>query len=444
MRVRCQLMAAAVALLALVSLVTPLRLCAEVSSAALGGCCLASGSEAGDLVLVAPTNGATVRTHTPLQDSYLLLPAATRRSDAWFGSDVQRTKLAGTRPLATHPQKTLLAWRGGSAPYTVRVSKGGSHDAEVAVFANVMSMSCAIDNLEIGCAYRWSVECAAGRTEGSFCTSPDAPRLLRAGSRVAIDKVCHADVSNVRDMGGYIGLHGHRVRQGLLIRCAQLDRRNDASEMESLLSDESRAFFNDFLKVKTDIDLRGESKVEPLGPGVRLLSAEVHAYGYYSSADRPDYSMTSFKRILKTLTKRESYPVIFHCAAGQDRTGCVAYILGALLGIGEEHLAKDWEASVFHNAKGAFGFNAKGLDPAKGDSCNLDLFVRNLRTFGRQTMRENAEAWARRCGCTDADIERFRTIMLEDYDSGNSPQIGMVPGSVSGADAGGCGIGREV
>ena len=37
-----------------------------------------------------------------------------------------------------------------------------------------------------------------------------------------------------------------------------------------------------------------------------------------------------------------NYPIDFHCIAGQDRTGAVAFILNALLGVEEEELYLDW------------------------------------------------------------------------------------------------------
>lgn len=360
----------------------------------------------GTPAIVAPEIGATVEVQTDLQKGFLTLDAATRKSDAWFGSEEKRSELMGARPLNTHPRKVTLAWSGDGAPWTVTLRKDGSDDAPVAVWSNVADDHVTVDNLEVGCGYRWTVSGSAGSATGTFATEDVTPRFLRAGSRTAAEG--GPDVSNVRDMGGYVGLDGRRVRQGRLFRTGQLDR-----DGVSILSDETRAFFCDFLKVKTEIDLRGTLSASPLGAGVALVDAEVLSYAHYSNAEgAKSTTVTGFKALFAALSKEASYPAFFHCAAGQDRTGCIAYILGALLGVDESELVKDWEASVFHNAKGGFGF-ALSADYQAGDYYDLDVFVRGLRTFGKATMRENAEAWAKHCGCTDADIAAFRSLMLE-------------------------------
>lgn len=355
---------------------------------------------------VGPADGATVTVHTDLQKGFLTLDAATRKSDAWFGSEEKRSELMGARPLNTHPRKVTLAWSGEGAPWTVTLRKDGSDDAPVAVWSNVADDHVTVDNLEVGCGYRWTVSGSTGSATGTFATEDVTPRFLRAGSRTAAEG--GPDVSNVRDMGGYVGLDGRRVRQGRLFRTGQLDR-----DGVSILSDETRAFFCDVLKVRTDIDLRGTLSASPLGAGVALVDAEVLSYAHYSNAEgAKSTTVTGFKALFAALSKEASYPAFFHCAAGQDRTGCIAYILGALLGVDESELVKDWEASVFHNAKGGFGF-ALSADYQTGDYYDLDVFVRGLRTFGKATMRENAEAWAKHCGCTDVDIAAFRSLMLE-------------------------------
>ena len=45
------------------------------------------------------------------------------------------------------------------------------------------------------------------------------------------------------------------------------------------------------------------------------------------------------------LAKEESYPLVFHCAAGKDRTGIVAALVLDQLGVADEVIATDYALS---------------------------------------------------------------------------------------------------
>lgn len=45
-------------------------------------------------------------------------------------------------------------------------------------------------------------------------------------------------------------------------------------------------------------------------------------------------------------------PLIFHCNIGTDRTGMIAYLINALLGVPEESLYRDYLYSNFGNIGG--------------------------------------------------------------------------------------------
>ena len=82
------------------------------------------------------------------------------------------------------------------------------------VFAGIsVTNSICVDNLELGRTYAWRVTVRArgGETsaEGRFTTEDLPPRLMRVDG-----------VPNVRDIGGWRGLGGRRVRQGVIYRSA--------------------------------------------------------------------------------------------------------------------------------------------------------------------------------------------------------------------------------
>ena len=45
----------------------------------------------------------------------------------------------------------------------------------------------------------------------------------------------------------------------------------------------------------------------------------------------------------------DSFPIVYHCNIGTDRTGLVSYLLGGLCGVSEDDLLKDYLFSNFAN-----------------------------------------------------------------------------------------------
>ena len=48
---------------------------------------------------------------------------------------------------------------------------------------------------------------------------------------------------------------------------------------------------------------------------------------------------------LRILARAETYPAVFHCAAGKDRTGILAALVLSLLGVPDEQIAEDYGLS---------------------------------------------------------------------------------------------------
>ena len=169
------------------------------------------------------------------------------------------------------------------------------------------------------------------------------------------------------------------------------------------INDGNRSFWLDTLGVRTDIDLRSEGEVRgmegsPLGPGVTWANVSSSAY----AGMQEKWGREQFAKVFRVFLDPANYPIDFHCIAGQDRTGAVAFILNALLGVEEEQLWLDWEATAFWNPS--------------TDFTHAKLFHRLVRGFDRwpgDTIRERVEAYVRSLGFTDDDIAAFRGIMLE-------------------------------
>ena len=174
---------------------------------------------------------------------------------------------------------------------------------------------------------------------------------------------------------------------------------------KSRVEGENGAYILARFGIKSDIDLRTDHECfgmtgSPLGDSVTWFHYSSSAYGGMQKQTGKD----AFKNVFKVFLDEKNYPVDFHCIAGQDRTGAVAFILGALLGYDEDILYLDWEVTGFwnHNA----GFNHKD---------KFDHLVSGFKkNYPADTIQESVVKYVRDIGFTDDDIAKFRSIMLTD------------------------------
>jgi len=141
---------------------------------------------------------------------------------------------------------------------------------------------------------------------------------------------------NVRDLGGWNGLRTGRVYRG-----SYLFRAPTPTGYASETADALRQ-----LGIRTDLDLRGvqerknqkEAMPDLSGAGLIPLNRPVTAYMRAFTDQRE-----AFREALLVLADPKNYPVYFHCKAGADRTGTLAFVLEGLCGASEIDLQIDYE-----------------------------------------------------------------------------------------------------
>ena len=189
----------------------------------------------------------------------------------------------------------------------------------------------------------------------------------------------------MRDLGGWRGLENSRIRYGRLFRSACFGKQTPAAEAAVKA-----------LGIRTDLDLR-EPGGNRLGCGTDYENRSAPAY----RAVFADKGRKWFRSVFDLLLDESRYPIAFHCAKGADRTGSLAALIELLVGVDEDDVAKDWQLTAFFNPNPLF------------EDTRYDSFISALDAFPGATWREKAEAFARSCGITDAEIVRLRGILLE-------------------------------
>ena len=342
-----------------------------------------------EIRLVEPKDGACVPTLSAGQKAYLEMPRAERL--AYFADYAKRDEMC---KLTGCPQPVSISWLGGAAPFDVTVRR--LPDGRVFFGGQTSERAVKVDNLEIARRYEVTVkdgECAAVST---FSTEDLAPRLVRVPG-----------VPNVRDLGGWKTMDGRRVRQGLVLRTSGLNENaQDLIPGNSRVTAETREVLLGFFGIKSDIDLRSDAecllmKGSPLGPDVNWYHLSSSAYGDMTNAR----ARAAFRLVFRVFLDRTNYPIAFHCIGGKDRTGSVAFILGALLGVEEEDLYRDWEVTGFWLEERDFIHRTR-----------FDKLVHVFDGFPGTTLHERVKAYVKDLGFSDADIEALRDILLEEKD----------------------------
>jgi protein-tyrosine phosphatase len=163
---------------------------------------------------------------------------------------------------------------------------------------------------------------------------------------------------NFRDLGGYPTVDGRRVRWGRVFRS---DGLHSLTERDHLVLDA--------LGITAVCDLRADVEhdahpsvlpstverlpctVAPARPGQltldeRILAGELTGLDVDDVVDlyllMLDEYAPSFGAVFAHLARVLPDPLLFHCAAGKDRTGIVAALLLALLGVDDELVFDDY------------------------------------------------------------------------------------------------------
>jgi protein-tyrosine phosphatase len=242
--------------------------------------------------------------------------------------------------------------------------------------------------------------------------------------RIALD-----GPANFRDLGGYPTRDGRTVRSGRVFRSDSLSHLSEA-DVSRLVDDLGLVTVAD-LRAPNEIATYGHAPLGGRGVTVHHLPivdetrrtrddadrhlasrpmAEIYTVMLERFADR-------FVAVLRVVAEPANQPVVFHCAAGKDRTGLVAALLLGVLGVADDVIALDYATTAEHldelltrqRARGPAGDETASVDPA-------------LLTAEAHVMREvlsrltashgSVDEYALAHGLDERDVASLRTSLL--------------------------------
>lgn len=216
---------------------------------------------------------------------------------------------------------------------------------------------------------------------------------------------------NTRDLGGYPTGDGCMTQWGVLFR----------SDVPHTCNDADCALLRG-AGVRTVIDLRTAQQVEEM-PSALASLAEIHYVNYpFAVGNRnPDFDGDSpniymemlsdranIARVMRLILKAPS-AVLFHCAAGKDRTGVIAALLLLHAGVSSADVVADYTVSYIYiePVLAAMRKNNSELPHWSGRS-NPQTLEKVLQSLG------DVESYLADCGLQQEELAALRHRLCPD------------------------------
>ena len=243
---------------------------------------------------------------------------------------------------------------------------------------------------------------------------------------------------NLRDLGGLFTREGYQVKWNMLYR---------SDKLSTVSIDHSPIL--EPLEVSTIVDFRLDEEVadDPdQWPGLEYLN-HIHLpvgdttkgrAAWFNELRKPDFSPDSmmyqinrtfameyapqFRKFSQLLLEEDTYPILYHCTAGKDRTGFASAIVLMALGVGREtiiaeylqsnHYIHDHLEAEVRKAVMFAGLDENRLRPLMGVRRS---FIQGAFDVIDSEYESQERFLCEVMGLCEQEIERLKSRLLYDY-----------------------------
>ena len=312
-------------------------------------------------------------------------------------------------------QPVTFTWRlenknlvSANSQVTIQLSKNTDFSTYETVICqnfnpNVTQQSEPVWNLMTATTYYWrlAVDGKVISETGTFTTEKGPGMLYTDGIFGSIGAY------NMRDLGGWVVAYDVVLSDGtVLAKAGDITTHGNvfrSAKLEAVTANDVDLILNK-LGIRTEIDLRpvsasSESEraktsqlLQDTGRWTYVRSQNGNtAQAYANFINNPSVAT----EYLRVFTDPANYPIVFHCAGGADRTGSLALILGALQGMSEADLVKDYELTTYRFVDGV----------QDGSYRDFPALLKAFHALEGDTPYEKARNFCLSAGLTNSEID---------------------------------------
>ena len=323
---------------------------------------------------------------------------------AYTDSNWSTTTIMGNYPHSgghDRPNPVVIPVSGyNNSTVTVSVYK----DAALSQLENYMTTTVSNSKVEFynlipGKTYYYTVSASGNVVDNGTFTTTGRRRFIKVSDSISQD---HAN--NVRDLGGLKTTDHGTLKFDKVFRGSNMDKTTTAEQQ----------IITGYMNVRRDVDLRLKKAGETASNhstnnAWQPLDKNLVAYTNYGWDDfsklTNDMIKNIFTDIITTVTS-DNGAVYFHCYIGADRTGYVALMLEAVLGVSEKDTSIDYELT---------SFSCSGLRYRDKSQQNWHYFegLEKIEGYRGSSFQEKATNILLDAGIKQTQIDALRAAMID-------------------------------
>ena len=211
-------------------------------------------------------------------------------------------------------------------------------------------------------------------------------------------------MTNCRDMGGRELEDGGIIRQGLIYRTSSTNGwGNGRAVVPDTITADGKEELLGHLGCKTEINVNNGGNTNYIG----IENFEIANMWYDGGKHHLYRNVEPLKKVFHVLADEDNYPVFYHCRIGTDRTGLVAIMISALLGLEENEIYKDYLFSNFGNIQ------EKRYIGDKAGRDDISKYIADLKTYPGKYLQNKAYNFLLSVGVPKEELDSVINILTE-------------------------------